>query len=140
MNINPWTLYWILQLDSISTLFIVLMLVASAVAIAAAIWWGINASVDTSHYNSESSKERALVRMPLCKRTTIQATAAFVTLLTLTALLPSTKTAAAIVIIPAIANNPNVQREAGELYDLAKKALADAVADKKPAVVEEKAK
>ncbi|MGE8279072.1 MAG: hypothetical protein ACN6O2_01435 [Stenotrophomonas sp.] len=45
------------------------------------------------------------------------------------ALLPSSKTAAAMVVIPAIANNEKIQDEAGELYQLAKQGLTQVIAD-----------
>jgi uncharacterized protein YqhQ len=51
--------------------------------------------------------------------------------LAFSALLPSTKTAAAMIVIPAIVNNEALQKEAGDLYKIAKQALADAVAEEK---------
>lgn len=40
------------------------------------------------------------------------------------------KTAAAMLVLPAIVNNPTAQREAGEVYQLAKKALRNAAEEK----------
>lgn len=42
-------------------------------------------------------------------------------------LVPSTKTAAAMLVVPAIVNNERLQKEASELYQIAKKALKEAV-------------
>lgn len=42
---------------------------------------------------------------------------------------PSTKTAAAMIVVPAIVNNETLQEDAGEFYDLAKDALRGALAD-----------
>ena len=49
-------------------------------------------------------------------------------LLLVNTFLPSTKTAAAMHVLPAIANNETIQNEASEIYQLAKQALKDAVA------------
>jgi len=46
--------------------------------------------------------------------------------------LPSSKTAAAMIVIPAIANNERFQAEASDLYDLAKKGLEKVVAGDPP--------
>lgn len=53
-------------------------------------------------------------------------------LLTVNAFLPSTKTAAAMIVIPAVANNEAIQREAGELYGIAKDALRELAKPDKP--------
>lgn len=45
-------------------------------------------------------------------------------------LLPSTKTTAAMFILPKIVNNENVQKEAPEIYEIAKKALKDISGEK----------
>lgn len=42
---------------------------------------------------------------------------------------PSSRTAAAMIIIPAIANNETIQREANDLYLLAKEGLRDLIHD-----------
>jgi hypothetical protein len=47
------------------------------------------------------------------------------------AFIPSSKTAAAMIVIPAIVNNEKFQGEAKELYDLAKRALSDEVTEPK---------
>lgn len=53
------------------------------------------------------------------------------------AILPSSKTAAAMIVIPAIANNEKIQDEAGELYQLAKQGLKQVVADGRKAEPQE---
>ena len=45
----------------------------------------------------------------------------------LSALIPSTKTAAIMFGVPAVINNPTFQQETGEVYQLLKKALSDTV-------------
>ena len=49
----------------------------------------------------------------------------------LSSFIPTTKVAASMVIIPAVANNPNVQREAGDLYQIAKEGLRNLAEPKK---------
>ena len=48
------------------------------------------------------------------------------------ALIPSTKTAAIMFGAPAVINNPTIQQETGEVYQLLKKALSDAVNKPEP--------
>ena len=49
----------------------------------------------------------------------------FVASILLAAFVPSTKTAAAMIVIPAVANSETVHKEAGELYAIAKQALKE---------------
>lgn len=63
-------------------------------------------------------------------------TAAWALSVAVAVFIPSSKTAAAMIVIPAIANNEKFQDEAGDLYRLAKQGLEKLVAsepEKKPA-------
>lgn len=103
--ISPWEIYWVLQLDTIGTA----ASIASFIGLVALPFvWGF-----------------AVIEI---RERWAHIVAGAVSLLWLVAIgaavfLPSTKTAAAMLVIPAIANNERVQKEAGELYGLAKDAL-----------------
>lgn len=106
--IDAWDIYWVLQLDTIGFAAALLTLVGGAVVALA--WIGFL-----------DSDTRLSLFVPA------MLTLLWLPVLALAVFLPSTKTAAAMFVIPAIANNETIQRESGELYDLAKQALAEAV-------------
>lgn len=129
---NAWTIYWILQLDSINGLagivailsaiaFIILFVGKKISADFAEIWAD---SPGHPEYKRYVAKERAATRALK------PAAVCLAVFATVSAFLPSTRTAAAMVVLPAIANNETVQREAGDLYQLAKEALRNAAAPK----------
>lgn len=130
MHLSPWVMYLILQLDSISGFTLALALLAIVAAVILLIMGGVDAHANPEEWTSReyrSNAERSLARAPvlLSAGKKLACTAVFFALVT--ALLPSTKAMAAIVVLPAIVNNQNVQKEAGELYQLAKQGLAKAV-------------
>jgi len=104
--ITAWNIYWVMQLDSINRSIIVLMVVAGAASLISAM---IGSIEDVPAAVSFSKK----------------AAAAFVGCILLGALTPSTKTAAAMIVLPAVANNQAIQREASDLYGIAKDALRE---------------
>lgn len=116
--ISSWEIYWVMQLDTINNFagfasFIGLIGVPFV--------WGFVLS----------ETEGMATRIAASAITTMWAFA-----LSLAVFLPSSKTAAAMIVIPAIANNERFQAEAGDLYQLAKQGLQKLVAeeqDKKPA-------
>ena len=114
MELSAWTVYWVMQADSIRIgvfpVAVVLSVVSAALFafVLLAIhekptrgWWAVPAT--------------ALLGF------------AWLVLLPFSILMPTTKTLAAALVIPAISNNEAVQSEAGELYDLAKEALSEAI-------------
>lgn len=116
--INPWVLYLILQLDSIKAALVGPTLLAGCVAVG-----GIIISCVLYAAGRENCDDD-MVRMSRAGlKYGIAACVLFGILVTVEGLLPSTKNAAAIAIIPAIANSTVVQEEAGELYGLAKEAM-----------------
>lgn len=122
--ISPFTLYLILMLDNIKGALVALLFASALPAVICFIVTIVNSSCE---YKSEekyfaAGKKGLKICVPL-----------MVFALLTQALLPSSKQAAAIVIIPAIANNENVQREAGELYQLAKQGLKQLVTSEAPA-------
>jgi hypothetical protein len=112
---NAWTIYWILQLDTLGI----------ASVIGAFFLWIPTAFI--YFHSQDKETERPLPSILLA------AAFSFAWLLSVASaiFLPSTKTAAAMVVLPAIANNERIQHEAGDLYQLAKQALANAAAPDK---------
>ena len=141
---NAWTIYWILQLDSINGLLWALLALVGMAEVIALVVWLHGAAANPDSWYSETFKEDARAaqqRAPQAKSYFVRMLlTAFIPLCLLTALIPSTKTAAAMVIVPAIANNETIRKESGELYGLAKQALRDAVTDKAEDAAKEAAK
>lgn len=121
MNISPWEIYWVLQLDSIGALFFVGAIV-SAFAAAGILFAGALATDRGCYPSAEQDKSWAQL-----KRLALRALVLTCVLAPCAALTPSTKTAAAMIVLPAVANNKAIQHEAGDLYKLAKDALKNAV-------------
>lgn len=117
--ISPWEIYLVFQLDSIREFLAGVSGVGLIASIVAAAMFpllfdedfGLNLSVKW-------------VFTPLVSATFVAAL--------LYAFVPSTKTAAAMIIIPKIANSETIQREAEDLYGLAKRALVEAVQTDEP--------
>ena len=132
---NAWTIYWILQLDNIGGMVGVASVLA-AILLAVLIVYALicqNSNPEewiSSEYKNKA--QRALDRAPSVTKAAKKTGFLLAGLLAFSAFLPTTKTAAAMVILPAIVNNERIQHEAGDLYQLAKQALANAVAPDKP--------
>ena len=121
--ISAWELYFILQMDSIGTGICGLGLAAGTVALV----YGFAGALMRDSYNSEhNGKWERGVKV---HKTTVKLGVLAAALLFTSSFIPSTRTLAAMVVVPAIVNNTAVQKEAGELYQLAKQALANAVSD-----------
>ena len=129
--IDAWDIYWVLQLDSINCVLGISAMVAAFFS-GITIFLGFEYSKENPDswngmaYKAEAQKklERSAGLLSLGKRTLFLVAMPLIAAFALT---PSTKTAAAMIVVPAIANNEAIQREAGDLYDLAKQALAEAV-------------
>ena len=128
---NAWTIYWILQLDAISSAFWLANLVLATAAAALTIFNGIS-RFDTNEFPMLCDPEARIAACKARSGVRRKVVAALVPIFLISAFLPSTKTAAAMVVIPAIANNETIRKEAGDLYALAKQALREAVTDEKP--------
>lgn len=109
--ISPWTVYWVLQLDSIKTgvgVFSILGLVLIGAAMAGIL------GISTMPPVSDGDRCLASKHLPRLGR-------AWVVCLALAAsnmFLPTTKTACAILTIPAVANNETLQTDLTEVYQL----------------------
>lgn len=112
--ISPWDIYWVMQLDRIIDLFTGITIAGGVGALLALcmtpVW------VDGSMCAPKLRKW--IVGVPLAVLLFGAAGAAFI---------PSTKTAAAMIVVPAIANNETIQEEAGDLYKIAKEGLRELV-------------
>ena len=124
--ISPWTIYWIMQLDTILGAVIVLAVV-SGVSLGCFVLIGtFNASASKVCPEMESSKKEARAAAT-CFRMTKLISPFFVIFFLAGVLTPNAKTVAAMILIPAIANNETVQNEASEIYQLAKDGLRELV-------------
>lgn len=132
--ITPWEIYWVLQLDSFGAA-LSFVVSASILVSAALIAVSLFFAADTpSAWCAEENKAAAIRHnqvAPILRKAGIRILVFIVApLFTLAVLLPSTKTAAAMIVVPQIVNSPTIQHEAGDLYNLAKEALRDAIAPK----------
>lgn len=116
---SAWTIYLILQLDNIVNMFTAASIILLAYTVIGFI------AIFASAADADASDEEfsATIASARIKKTGIIG----VLCLVLAVFLPSSKTAAAIYLIPAIANNETIQQEAAELYSLAKEALTNLV-------------
>jgi len=112
MSISGWTIYWLTRLGGIQT-FLLTAGIATFIG-------GITAFIGTNVENANKwirvSKKVAVI--------------GFVMII-LGILTPTTKEAAAIIIIPKLANSETLKRECGEIYNLAKDWLTNLSEDKK---------
>ena len=113
--ITAWDIYWVMQLDSIKTLFTVASVVILIGLLMFPIWMMMLEDVcdDANGVGKRIAKWGA---------GSLLISAGIV------AFLPSSRTAAAMIIIPKIANSETIQKEAGDLYQLAKDGLRRLVA------------
>ena len=117
--ISAWDIYWVMQLDSINgTLTWIAVLASFSLIVCAFAWAACN-------FDDGIGK-----RVAKWLKATLATLA--VTFL-LGTFIPSTKTAAMMLVIPAVANNEAIQREAGDLYGIAKDALRELAKPKQEA-------
>lgn len=111
--INPWIIYFVLMLDDIKRMFHVAFFITLVIVILLGFLCLISGGEAIPRHTY-----RRLVKwlLPVSMVSFLFAN-----------LLPSPKVAAAMYVIPAIANNETVQREASELYQLAKRGLQELV-------------
>jgi TctA family transporter len=123
--ISAWDVYWVMQLDSISTTVGVAGLFGLAGAIASLF---IGSMVTDRAWKPSEAQDRMWASIV---RTSKRMAIAGALLSVLSGFVPSTKTAATMIVLPAIVNNETLHKEAGELYGLAKQALKEAVGAEK---------
>lgn len=116
--ITPWEIYWVLQLDSLNGLFVSMAILGGMLSLLLVM--GAMLMADDDPDVSKRCAWFAKLMVTIFAIGVLGAT-----------FVPPTKTAAAMVVLPAIVNNPTVQHETGDLYKLAKQALQNAVAPEK---------
>lgn len=130
--ITPWEIYWVLQLDSIIAAAVLIAVVSGVVAAITSIVSLVLAADNPDGWYSEMLKSDVIrnnKRAPVLRKAAFRILVfLFLPSFVLATLLPSTSTAAAMIVAPKIINSPTVQHEAGDLYKLAKQALENAVA------------
>lgn len=108
MELSPWTVYWITRLDTINVML--------GVLVALSVGWLVMLLLAFAFQTPEaaSANEEALDRA--FRRGSWIALAFIATF----SLIPSTKEMAAILVIPAVVNNEDVQEFGGEFVELAR--------------------
>lgn len=134
--INPWLLYLVLQADSIRSFadsvgvfFAWASVLAWMMYLGALIIYKMESN--STGYNSSDSYRTSCAESftslaNIWKRMAMLPLLALMSMMA-GAMTPSTKSAAMLLVIPAIANSEVVQAEARELYDLAKQGLKELV-------------
>ena len=123
--ISAFEVYLVMQLDSILNFFTWIVAIFLVATVAGLFVFGVN----SSSYQTEQEGRTARQALNLAKQFFATAMIA----LAINSLIPSSTTAAAMILLPKIASEKNMQivgKEAGELYGLAKKALEN-LGDKK---------
>lgn len=112
---NAFTIYLVMQLDSF-------ILGLSIIAVASLIGGAMLYMHADMNFGGEDLEAADRISKRLIVLGCVLSLLAIVT--------PNSKTAAAMLVLPAIVNNPTAQQEAGEVYQLAKKALRNAAEEK----------
>jgi len=137
--INAWNLYWILQLDQIQTVLIALTIISGILTAISIIFFAIARAIcdnfDPDRYFRQEAIEKIISVYESNKVTTSKALkitmTTFLVFLIVTTFVPSSKSAAIMLVLPSIVNNEKIQTEAQELYDIAKNGLKELVEESK---------
>jgi hypothetical protein len=122
--ITPFNLYMIMQLDNIRCAMIIPIVILILLTVAGFIMMMSNI-IDSDIPEKQFSDPWHILGKKIFRRAGLGS--AFV--LALLAFLPSSRSAAVIVVLPAIVNNEAIQKEAADLYQLAKDGLRRLVED-----------
>lgn len=131
--INPWLLYLVLQADSIKSMATHLSMWASVLTVVVLVAWGGYILVCTmeaaTSYSSSRAEEYLRRRAVALRKWGVPGAVVVLAsgLSLASSMIPTTKSAAMLLVIPTIANSEVVQAEARELYDLAKQGLKELV-------------
>ncbi len=121
--VSPWTLYWMMRMDALSSLFI-------GVSVSGVIVLGSLFVIRTVVY-TDSEEKTAKEFLRLSKTPYRLGIAVVLVFFPLAVLTPTTKQMAVIYVLPKVVNNEKVQEECGEVYGLAKDWLKSQVGDEK---------
>jgi hypothetical protein len=139
MKLSAWDIYLVMQLDAIG--FFSLMVTIALAGIAVSSFISIWRNQDFAEIYEDSpeckSYQKYMASANSSNKLAWRTFPVAIVFALISALLPSSKTAAAMLILPAIVNNEAIQQEAGDLYRLAKQGLSELVKpDRKPAPTE----
>lgn len=126
--INPWLLYLVMQADSIITsvrIFGMFTMIAAIACGATAIALTPDTSYDYHRRGNRVPDDEEISRHKSLIKWAVRFTAAAALLFSVAFFIPSTKTAAVLLVVPTLANNPTIQKEAGDIYTIAKEALRE---------------
>lgn len=131
---NAWNIYIVMQLDSISDGLSFISLLSLSCAAICVIANGLDRhAFDNSPIMLYEGEETDLKEKWASRDKARNKLLAFaLPLFFVNMFIPSTKTAAAMVVLPAIANNETIKAEASDLYQLAKMGLQKAAGYEKP--------
>lgn len=108
MEISPWLVYWVMQLDNVMGVVSLLSgLVGIALTISSVIY-----VIEISGTYSNPDTVKAM--KPIVTKLSI----AMCFLFTLCAFIPRSKTMCAVIAIPAVVNNETLQRDATDIYTI----------------------
>ena len=116
MEITPFEIYLVMQLNSLCWLLLILCTVTGGVSVVSF----INLLCISTTLRDSFEEERALFKRVL--KTSVPLSIVFLLLFVVT---PSTKTVAAMYVIPNIVNNENVQKLPDEMLQLFQKSIKD---------------
>lgn len=155
--ITPWTVYWVLQMDAIAraafwlpVVGLIILIMIAFISQGQAFGEDIKRTVPNPEIDAHNETVVANNQeWRMKKHDTIETwrmygwakVALFLIGFVFSAqvFIPNTRTMAAVILVPAIANNQTARVEANELYTLAKQALTKAVGAESESAPEEKA-
>ena len=124
MNVSPLEVYMILQLDQIKSVLATLQLVSVLLAIFCGFAAYINWATDKANPKlSTDYRDRGRALKSRAKLTVIVCISLFIIISLTNALLPSTKNAAAILMVPAVVNSETTKRVGGKMLNVGELAL-----------------
>jgi hypothetical protein len=118
--VSAWQVYWVMQLDSIGSNLVFVLCILFFAALAATIAAIVHGSADPSGLSGyfEEEAKRMLSKAPALKRLASKLILAFFVLLIVVTALPSSKTAAAMIILPAVTSDKVIDSAKGEVKEL----------------------
>jgi hypothetical protein len=131
---SAWTLYLVTRLDAIQEFAHIGAAISALVC-----FWSLVVVLVSACNIADGDKpwgstagvvETSMVAMRYARRTLKWNVSFFVLFCVISVVTPTTQQAAVILVVPAIANNENIQREAGDIYKLAKEYLEKQVKEK----------
>ena len=123
--ISPLEIYVVLQMDSIKEALPFVVAASGISALGCVFVGSIGATPEI--YDTDNQRDAKIVLKAAAFKWAKRLLVVCSLSTSMASLLPSTKTLAAMFIIPAVMNNETVQKEAGEIYTMAKDALKEAV-------------